>query len=117
TPMGHNLEYFYTLVKSRAPQLIMQQRSVQKGRQAIRLSKMEYFPDVEIEGGRLHDTGMHTKGYQVVLKATVPLYFMQKQNNAVRESLARYNADIEDLQTTYRMLSFQVKNAYLLAER
>ncbi|MFC7781244.1 TolC family protein [Legionella taurinensis] len=117
TPMGHNLEYFYTLLKSRAPQLIMQQRSVQKGRQAIRLSKMEYFPDVEIEGGRLHDTGMHTKGYQVLLKATVPLYFMQKQNNAVRESLARYNADIEDLQTTYRTLSFQVKNAYLLAER
>ncbi|HAT9027008.1 TPA: TolC family protein [Legionella pneumophila subsp. pneumophila] len=117
TPMGHNLEYFYTLVKSRAPQLIMQQRAVQKGRQAIRLSKMEYFPDVEIEGGRLHDTGMHTKGYQVLLKATVPLYFMQKQNHAVRESLARYNADIEDLQTTYRMLSFQVKNAYLLAER
>ncbi|MFO9054598.1 TolC family protein, partial [Legionella pneumophila serogroup 3] len=117
TPMGHNLEYFYTLVKSRSPQLIMQQRAVQKGRQAIRLSKMEYFPDVEIEGGRLHDTGMHTKGYQVLLKATVPLYFMQKQNHAVRESLARYNADIEDLQTTYRMLSFQVKNAYLLAER
>ncbi|HHX8757935.1 TPA: TolC family protein [Legionella pneumophila] len=117
TPMGHNLEYFYSLVKQRAPQLIMQQRNVQKGRQAIKLSKMEYFPDVEIEGGRLHDTGMHTKGYQVLLKATVPLYFMQKQNNAVRESLARYNADMEDLQTTYRTLSFQVKNAYLLAER
>ncbi|AWN72410.1 TolC family protein [Legionella anisa] len=117
TPMGHNLEYFYSLVKQRAPQLIMQQRNVQKGRQAIKLSKMDYFPDVEIEGGRLHDTGMHTKGYQVLLKATVPLYFMQKQNNAVRESLARYNADMEDLQTTYRTLSFQVKNAYLLAER
>ncbi|HAU1639075.1 TPA: TolC family protein [Legionella pneumophila] len=117
TPMGHNLEYFYSLVKQRAPQLIMQQRNVQKGRQSIRLSKMDYFPDVEIEGGRLHDTGMHTKGYQVLLKATVPLYFMQKQNNAVRESLARYNADMEDLQTTYRTLSFQVKNAYLLAER
>ncbi|HDX1202721.1 TPA: TolC family protein [Legionella pneumophila] len=117
TPMGHNLEYFYSLVKQRAPQLIMQQRNVQKGRQALKLSKMDYFPDIEIEGGRLHDTGMHTKGYQVLLKATVPLYFMQKQNNAVRESLARYNADMEDLQTTYRTLSFQVKNAYLLAER
>ncbi|HAU1297243.1 TPA: TolC family protein [Legionella pneumophila] len=117
TPMGHNLEYFYSLVKQRAPQLIMQRRNVQKGRQSIRLSKMEYFPDVEIEGGRLHDTGMHTKGYQVLLKATVPLYFMQKQNNAVRESIARYSADMEDLQTTYRALSFQVKNAYLLAER
>lgn len=117
TPIGHRLEHFYTLVKQRAPQLIMQQRNVQKGRQAINLSKMDYFPDVEIEGGRLHDTAMHTKGYQVLLKATVPLYFMQKQNHAVRESLARYNADIEDLHTTYRTLSFQVKNAYLLAER
>lgn len=117
TPMSHHLDYFYSLIKQRAPQLIMQRRNVQKGRHSIRLSKMEYFPDVEIEGGRLHDTGMHTKGYQVLLKATVPLYFMQKQNNAVRESIARYSADMEDLQTTYRALSFQVKNAYLLAER
>ncbi|ETO93473.1 TolC family protein [Legionella oakridgensis] len=117
TPLRHNLSHFYSLVKQQAPQLIMQQRSVQKGQQAIKLSKMDYFPDVEIEGGRLRDTAMNTKGYQVLLKATVPLYFMQKQNNAVRESLARYNADVEDLHTTYRMLSFQVKNAYLLAER
>lgn len=48
--MGHNLEYFYSLVKQRAPQLIMQQRNVQKGRQALKLSKMDYFPDIEIEG-------------------------------------------------------------------
>ncbi|HHY0177166.1 TPA: TolC family protein [Legionella pneumophila] len=117
TSMRYDIKHFDALLKRRSPQLKMQQRNVEKGRQGVQLSKMDYFPDVEIEGGRLHDTAMHTKGYQVLLKATVPLYFMQKQNNGVRESLARYNAEIEDLHTTYQTLSFQVKNAFLLAQR
>jgi hypothetical protein len=61
-----------------------QKRRVEKGRQSIQLSKMDYFPDVEIGSGKLRDTAMHTQGYQVMLSATIPLYFMNKQNNGVR---------------------------------
>lgn len=117
TPLKHDLKHFYSLIKHRSPQLKAQKRMVEKGRQSIRLSKMDYFPDVEIGSGKLRDTVMHTKGYQVMLSATIPLYFKDKQNNAVRESIARYNADIEDFHTTYQTLSFQVKNAFLLAKR
>jgi outer membrane protein TolC len=117
TPIGHDLTYLYSLIRNQSPQLNAQKSAVAKGRQAIKLSKMDYFPDVEVATGRLRDTAMQTKGYQVMLTATVPLYFMSKQNNAVRESLSRYNADIEDFHTTYKTLSFQVKNAFLLAKR
>lgn len=117
TPLGHDLTYFYSLIKNQSPQLQAQHKMVEKGKQEIKLSKMDYFPNVEIGAGRLRDTAMQTKGYQVMLSATVPLYFMSKQNNAVRESLARNNANIEDFYATYRTLSFQVKNAFLLAQR
>jgi outer membrane protein TolC len=117
TPVGHDMDYFYSLIKQRSPQLKAQQRNVEKGRKAIKLSKMNYFPDIEIGGGGLRNTAMHTTGYQVMLKATIPLYFMDKQNNAVRESLARYNADSENFHNTYNTLSFKVKNAYLLVQR
>lgn len=117
TPLGHDFKHFDSLIKHRAPLLQMQQRNVEKGRQGVKLSKMDYYPDVEIEGGKLRDTAMRTQGYQVLLKATIPLYFKQKQDNSVRESLARYNAEVEDLYTTYQTLSFQVKNAFLRALR
>lgn len=117
TPLHHDLKYFDALIKHQSPQMKAQQSMVEKGRKSVKLSKMDYFPDVELGAGKLRDTAMQTKGYQVMVSATVPLYFMSKQNNGVRESLARYNADVEDFYTTYQTLSFQVKNAFLLAQR
>ncbi|MBI2791811.1 MAG: TolC family protein [Gammaproteobacteria bacterium] len=117
TSLEYDLNHFNTLMERLAPKLKMQERNVEKGRQTIKLSEMDYFPDIEIEGGMLRDTIMQTHGYQVMLKATLPLYFMSKQNNVVRESRARYNADMGDYYTLYRDLLFQVKNAFLQAER
>jgi len=117
TPLSIDLTHFYCLVERQAPLLWAQQKNVEKGNQAIKLSKMDYFPDVEIEAGKLRDTEMKTQGYQVLLSATVPLYFASKQNNEVRESLARYNVDVEDFYSIHRDLLFQVKNAFLLAQR
>ena len=117
TPLGFDLNKFYRLVDLQSPQLNAQQKNVEKSNQEIRLSKLDYYPDIEIGAGRLRDTAMGTQGYQVMLTATIPLYFASKQNYAVREKLARYNADIEDLYSTHRDLSFQVKNAFLLAQR
>lgn len=117
THVRHDLTSLNTLIKQRAPQLKARERSVEQRRQAVKLSKMNYFPDVEIEGGKLRNTAMNNDGYMVNLKATIPLYFMEKQNNSLRESLSRYNAEIEDLHTTYQSLLLQVKNAYLIEQR
>lgn len=117
TPIECDLNHFNALVEHGTPKLKMQLQNVEKGRQTIKLSKMDYFPDIEIEGGSLRDTKMQTHGYQVMVKATIPLYFMNKQNNGVRESQARYQADMEDYYTVHRDLLFQVKNAFLQAER
>lgn len=113
----HNLAFLNNLIKQRSPQLKARERSVEQRRQTVKLSKMNYFPDVEIEGGKLHNTVTNNDGYMVNLKATIPLYFMEKQNNGLRESLSRYNAEVEDLHTTYQALLFQVKNAFLVEQR
>ena len=117
TVLNASLNFLYRLVDEQSPQLQVQKRNREKSNQMVALSKLNYFPDVEIEAGKLRDTAMRTQGYQVMLNATIPLYFMSKQNNEVRESLARYNADVEDLYGTHRDLSFQVKNSFLLVQR
>lgn len=112
-----DLAKFNCLIEKQAPLLQAQLKAVQKGKQAIKLSRLNYFPDVEIEAGRLHDTAMHMQGYQALLKARIPLYFATKQHYEVRESIARYSADVEDLYTTHRDLLFQAKNSFLLVQR
>lgn len=117
TSLNSSLGCLYQMVDKHSPQLQAQQKNVEKSNNMVKLSKLNYYPDVEIEAGKLRDTAMHTQGYQVMLNATIPLYFMSKQNYEVRESLENYNADVQDLYSTHRDLSFQIKNSYLLAQR
>lgn len=117
TPLHFDLQYFNNLIEKQSPQLKSQWKTVEKSEQAITLSKMDYVPDIDISYGDVHDTEMHTRGYQVMASASIPLYFFSKQNNGVRESEANYNADIENLYAKHRDLLFQVKNAFLQAKR
>lgn len=117
TPLQFDLQYFNHLIEKQSPQLKSQLKSVEKSEKAITLSKMDYVPDIDISYGDVHDTEMHTNGYQLMATASIPLYFFSKQNNGVRESEANYNADIENLYATHRDLLFQVKNAFLEAKR
>lgn len=117
TPLHFNLRYFNNLIEKQSPQLKSQWKNVEKSEQAITLSKMDYMPDIDISYGDVHDTEMHTNGYQVMASASIPLYFFSKQNNGVRESEENYNADFETLYAIHRDLLFQVKNAFLEAKR
>lgn len=117
TTLNSKLEHSYELVETRSPQLLVQKKNIEKSSQKVKLSKLDYYPDMMIEAGRLRNTAENTRGYMAMLSLTVPLYFMNKQNYAVSESLSRYNADVEDLYSTHRDLSFQIKNSYLLAQR
>lgn len=117
TPLQFDLPYFNNLIEKQSPQLKSQWKNVEKSEQAITLSKMDYVPDIDISYGDVHDTEMHTNGYQVMASASIPLYFFSKQNNAVRESEKNYNADLENLYAMHRDLLFQVKNAFLEVKR
>ena len=117
THLRHDLASLNTFIKQRAPQLKARERGVEQQRQAVKLSKMNYFSDLEIEGGKIRNTVMNNDGYMLTLKASIPLYFMEKQNHGLQESLHRYNAELEELHTTYQDLLFQVKNAFLMEQR
>lgn len=115
--LNYTAEQLYEIMRERSPELLVQKRGVEKGKANISLSKMGYFTDLEVTADRLHDAKLHANGYQVFLKASVPLYFMDKQNKAFREATERYQANIEDLQKTYQHLAFIIKNAVLNIHR
>lgn len=117
TPFNHKPEELDTLIKERSPHLDVRRKTVAKAKENIALSQMDYFSDFELEAEHIKDKGLNAVGYQVILKASLPLYFFDKQNKAVRESVARYHADLEEFQNSYQNLGYRVKNAFLIIHR
>ena len=117
TPLNYNSDQLNDLIKVGSPELTVRKREVEKGRANIKLSQMDYFSDIELEADKLRDIKLNADGYQVALKASFPLYFMNKQSKAVKESVARYNVSIEDFQLAYQSLGFRVRNAFLIIQR
>ena len=117
TRFKHKPEELDTLIKERSPHLNVRRKTVEKSKESITLSQMDYFPNFELEAEHVKDQGIGAVGYQVFLRATFPLYFWDKQNKAVRESVARYHADLEEFQNAYQGLGYRVKNAFLIIHR
>jgi|TARA_R110000868_G_scaffold18380_2_gene80966 cobalt-zinc-cadmium efflux system outer membrane protein len=117
TPFEHKAEELNDGIKQRSPHLNVRRKNAEKAKESIALNKMAYFADFELEAEHVKDKAIGAVGYQVVLKATLPLYFFDKQNKAVRESVARYHADLEDFQDTYQELGYRVQNAFLIIHR
>ncbi|MDF1828053.1 MAG: TolC family protein [Legionellaceae bacterium] len=117
TPFDHKAEDLNDAIKKRSPRLNVRRKNVAKSKESITLSKMDYFSDFELEAEHVRDRAIGASGYQAVLKATLPLYFIDKQNKAVRESVARYHANLEEFQEVYLDLGYRVKNAFLIIHR
>ncbi|MDF1683207.1 MAG: TolC family protein [Legionellaceae bacterium] len=117
TPFDHKAEDLNDGIKKRSPHLNVRRKNVDKSKESIALSQMDYFSDFELEAEHVRDKKIGAAGYQVILKATLPLYFMDKQNKAVQESVARYQSSLEEFQVVYQDLGYRVKNAFLIIHR
>lgn len=117
TPFDHKAEDLNDAIKKGSPHLDVRRKTAEKSKKSIALSQMDYFSDFELEAEHVRDRKVNAVGYQVFLKATLPLYFLDKQNKAVQESIARYHADLEEFQDAYQDLGYRVKNAFLIIHR
>lgn len=117
TPFDHKAEELNEAIMQRSPHLHVRRKNVEQAKETIALNKMDYFSDFELEGEKVRDKVIGADGYQFVVKATFPLYFLDKQNKAVKESVARYHATLEEFQGTYQDLGYRVKNAFLIIHR
>lgn len=117
TPLRHSPEEMNALVDQSAPLLHGQQKTLERGDQAIALAKREYYPDFELDARGMYDTAMKANGYQLMLNVKVPLYFASKQRQGVNEAVAGREASFQDLQALRQELLFRVRDNLAQAER
>jgi outer membrane protein TolC len=117
TVFPYTAEQLFQKLNSLSPQLQAQLLSLQKDSKMIIASKLDYMPDFDVGAYRIHDNVMHTKGYQVMVGATVPLYFMTKQNNEVKQAQFNYAAGTNDLTNIKQGLLLQLNNDFIIEQR
>ncbi len=100
-----------------SPIVLASGKSVERGEKAVALARREYFPDFDLTALGTRNNRIDANGYQVLLGIRVPLYFTTKQREGVKEALADYSGAREDLIATRQAILFQVKDAFVRAER
>lgn len=117
TPLRHSLAELNTLLDHVSPLLRGQQKSLERGGQAIDLAKKEYLPDFEVTALGVRDTRLGRDNFQLMVNVKVPLYYQTKQREGVREAVAGREAVFQDLQALRQELLARIKDNAAQAER
>lgn len=92
-------------------------KSVDRSEQTVALARRQYYPDFDVNALGLRNDRINDNGYQVMLGVKIPLFYETKQRQGVNEALAGLAGAREDLAATRQDLLFQVKDAFVQAQR
>lgn len=116
-PLTRSLAEINTLIETSSPLLRASAKGVERGEQAVALARREYYPDFDLSVLGLRNDRINDNGYQLMLGVKIPLYFVTKQREGVREARALRESAAQDLQTVRQMLLFQAKDNVVQAQR
>ncbi|EKE01951.1 MAG: hypothetical protein ACD_21C00016G0009 [uncultured bacterium] len=118
-PLHHSLVELNARLAYSSPHLLTRLKNVERNDRSVALAKSEYLPDFEIEFERFrkNENSVRENGYEAKLKATIPLYFMTKQNQGVKEAAANRAASFQDFKNIRTDLLFRIKDSVLKIER
>ena len=114
-PLRVTLDELMTQVRRNAPALLREQKLVERTELALNLARKDYYPDYTISGGYFYMGGMAPM-YTARIDFKLPAYFWRKQRAGVAEQASLLSQARHDYEAANQMLSFRVKDDYLMAE-
>lgn len=100
-----------------SPALLATAKSVNRSEQAVSLAQRQYYPDFDVTALGIRNDKINDNGYQVMVGIKIPLFYDTKQKQGVREALAGLESAREDFTAMRQDLLFQVKDAFVQAQR
>jgi outer membrane protein TolC len=117
TPVPPDLEGLSRRAEAFSPILLASAKTVDRTEQAVSLARRQYYPDFDINAFGLRNDLINDNGYQVLLGIKVPLFYDTKQRQGVKEALAGLAGARQDLTAARQDVLFQVKDAFVQAQR
>ncbi len=100
-----------------SPILLASTKGIERGERAVSLARRQYFPDFDVNALGTRNDRINDNGYQVMLGIKVPLFYETKQRQGVKEALASLSGAREEFSATRQEVLFQVKDAFVQAQR
>jgi len=90
---------------------------VERGEQSVALARREFYPDFDVSAVGIRNDRLNENGYQVMMGIRIPLYYMTKQRQAVRQARAETDEARESLTNMKLDILFRVKDDFVQAQR
>lgn len=100
-----------------SPALLASVKGIDRSERTVALARRQYYPDFDVNALGLRNDRINDNGYQVIVGIKIPLFYETKQRQGVREALATLSGAREELTATRQDLLFQVKDAFVQAQR
>jgi cobalt-zinc-cadmium efflux system outer membrane protein len=100
-----------------SPALLATAKGIDRSERSVALARREYYPDFDVTALGLRNDRINDNGYQVMVGIKIPLFYETKQKQGVREALAGLEGAREDFAVARQDLLFQVKDAFVQAQR
>jgi cobalt-zinc-cadmium efflux system outer membrane protein len=114
-PFTWTFEQLMDLAVARSPNLQAAGRLIDRNRLMLDLARQQYIPDFAVSVG-YQNRGRFEGMWQVMVGATVPLYFRTKQDYGVREASSGLAEAEHDRQAVQQALFFEIKDLILMAQ-
>lgn len=102
-------------VRENAPMLRREQKMAERTQLALNMARKEYYPDYTVSGGYYYMGSMPAM-YMARIDFKIPAYFWRRQRAGVAEQAAGVSQAKHNYDAAGQMLSFRVKDDYLMAE-
>ena len=99
----------------KSPNLQATGRLIDRNRVMLDLARQQYIPDFAVSVG-YQNRGRFEGMWQVMVGATVPLYFRTKQDYGVREAISGLHEAEHGRQAAQQSLFFEIKDLVLMAQ-
>ena len=112
TTLPYNLNELTELAYKNSPELMARAMILTQQNSRVQLAKREAFPDFTVNGGVFPRGGEFTTMWMLTTTFNLPIYYYQKQKNAIREAEATTVETAYNLDTTRFDLSSNIRENY-----
>lgn len=115
-PRAFHWDDLEKLTLAGSPELLEMQASVKRQESSLRLSKLEYLPDLKVRSEAMQIKGEGLQRYDAFLGVTIPLWGFKKQRNQVKESRAFLEEAKANYESMKNAVLFEVQDALVRVE-
>lgn len=105
------IDEFYSLAKEKRPELLAFKSEIKKAKAMYSLAVQEYLPDFMITAEQ-REMDSKLDGWDAMVKARIPLWFLQKQNFNVKQMKEELNMAEAEYKNMENMTLLEVKDAH-----